>query len=253
MAKIECRNLSKVFRIGKTAFEAIKDLSFDIHSGELVSVVGKTGCGKSTTLSVILGLEKPTRGRVTIDGSEPYNDFDSFRGKLSVVFQTDRLLPWRTASENARYGLEILQLDKKQQLDRARYWLDKLGLAGFGNAYPHELSGGMRQRVGIARAFSVDPEILLCDEAFGHLDEVTAIKLRADFLELIRETRKTSVFITHDIEEAMDLGERVLVLGNSARLLADLDLRAGIKDDPARRGELKARIITAIQRDEPIE
>jgi len=160
--------MPKVFRIGRRTFEAIEDLSFDINSGELVSVVGKTGCGKSTTLSIILGLEKPTRGRVTIDGSEPYNDFDSFRGKLSAVFQTDRLLPWRTALENARVGLEILQLGKKEQLDRARYWLDKLGLAGFDNAYPHELSGGMRQRVGIARAFSVDPEILLCDEAFGH-------------------------------------------------------------------------------------
>ena len=253
MPKIECRNLTKVFQIGRRTFEAIEDLSFDINSGELVSVVGKTGCGKSTTLSIILGLEKPTRGRVTIDGSEPYNDFDSFRGKLSAVFQTDRLLPWRTALENARVGLEILQLGKKEQLDRARYWLDKLGLAGFDNAYPHELSGGMRQRVGIARAFSVDPEILLCDEAFGHLDEVTAIKLRADFLELVRETKKTSVFITHDIDEAVDLGERVLVLGNSARLLVDLRLPAGIKDDPGKRGELKGRIITAIQRDEPPE
>jgi len=253
MAKIECRNLTKVFRIGRKTFEAIKDLNFDIGSGELVSVVGKTGCGKSTTLSIILGLEKPTGGRVSIDGSEPYNDFDSFRGKLSAVYQTDRLLPWRTALENARFGLEILQLDKKEQLDRAGYWLEKLGLAGFENAYPHELSGGMRQRVGIARAFCVDPEILLCDEAFGHLDEVTAIKLRADFLELVRETKKTSVFITHDIDEAVDLGERVLVLGNSARLLADVQLPAGIKNDPAKRGELKGRIIKAIERDEPAE
>jgi NitT/TauT family transport system ATP-binding protein len=253
MAKIECRNLTKVFRIGRKTFEAIKDLNFDIGSGELVSVVGKTGCGKSTTLSIILGLEKPTGGRVSIDGSEPYNDFDSFRGKLSAVYQTDRLLPWRTALENARFGLEILQLDKKEQLDRAGYWLEKLGLAGFENAYPHELSGGMRQRVGIARAFCVDPEILLCDEAFGHLDEVTAIKLRADFLELVRETKKTSVFITHDIDEAVDLGERVLVLGNSARLLADVQLSAGIKNDPAKRRELKDRIIKAIERDEPAE
>lgn len=239
--------------MGRKTFEAIEDLSFDINSGELVSVVGKTGCGKSTTLSIILGVEKPTGGRVSIDGSEPYNDFDSFRGKLSAVYQTDRLLPWRTALENARFGLEILQFGKKEQLDRAGYWLDKLGLAGFDNAYPHELSGGMRQRVGIARAFCVDPEILLCDEAFGHLDEVTAIKLRADFLELVRETRKTSVFITHDIEEAVDLGERVLVLGNSARLLADVQLPADIKNNPAKRGELKTRIIKAIETNEPAD
>src|SRR3990172_4271448 len=251
MPKIECRNLTKVFRIGRRTFEAIEDLSFDINSGELVSVVGKTGCGKFIKLSIIIGLEKPTRGRVTIDGSEPYNDFDSFRGKLSAVFQTDRLLPWRTELENARVGLEILQLGKKEQLDRARYWLDKLGLAGFDNAYPHELSGGMRQRVGIARAFSVDPEILLCDEAFGHLDEVTAIKLRADFLELVRETKKTSLFITHDIDEAMDLGERVLVLGKPARLLMDIQVPSEIKSSPTRRAELKSRIIKAIESDEP--
>ena len=232
-------------------FEAIKDLDFDIDTGELVSVVGKTGCGKSTALSIILGLEKPTGGKITIDGSEPYKDFDSFRGKLSAVFQTDRLLPWRTALENAKYGLEILQLHKKNQLEKVRYWLEKLGLMGFENAYPHELSGGMRQRVGIARAFSVDPEVLLCDEAFGHLDEVTAIKLRADFLKLVRETKKTSLFITHDIDEAMDLGERVLVLGKPARLLMDLQLPKSIKDDPAKRVELKSRIINAIESDEP--
>jgi NitT/TauT family transport system ATP-binding protein len=237
MPKIECRNLTKVFQIGRRTFEAIEDLSFDINSGELVSVVGKTGCGKSTTLSIILGLEKPTRGRVTIDGSEPYSDFDSFRGKLSAVFQTDRLLPWRTALENARVGLEILQLGKKEQLDRARYWLDKLGLAGFDNAYPHELSGGMRQRVGIARAFSVDPEILLCDEAFGHLDEVTAIQLRADFLELVRETRKTSVFITHDIDEAVDLGERVLVPATFGPVTRGLQPPLAKNDPKARRVE----------------
>jgi NitT/TauT family transport system ATP-binding protein len=109
----------------------------------------------------------------------------------------------------------------------------------------------MRQRVGIARAFSIDPDILLCDEAFGHLDEVTAIKLRADFLDLVRETEKTSVFITHDIDEAMDLGERVLVLGRPARLLMDVQVPSSTKDDPAKRGELKNRIIKAIESDAP--
>jgi len=251
MVKIGCRNLGKFFRIGRDTFEAVRDLNFEVNEGELVSVVGKTGCGKSTLLGILLGLQKPTNGVVTIDRREPYNDFDYFRGKLSAVFQTDRLLPWRTTLENAKYGLEILKVHKKEQLQKARYWLDKLGLLGFEGAYPHELSGGMRQRVGIARAFSVDPEILLCDEAFGHLDEVTANRLRADFLNLVRETKKTALFITHDIEEAMELGDRVLVLGKPAHLLMDIRLTKGLKDSPSGLKDLKGRIIQAIESDEP--
>lgn len=249
MPKIECRNLTKVFRIRDQSFTAIKDLSFEVAPGELVAVVGKTGCGKSTTLNVLLGLERPTRGRLAIDGREPYKDFDFFRGKLSVVFQTDRLLPWRTVLQNATYGLEILRVAQRERAQRARYWLEKVGLTRFENAYPHELSGGMRQRVGIARAFTIEPDVLLCDEAFGHLDEVTARQLRADFLNLIRETRKTSVLITHDIDEALELGERVLVLGKPAHLLMNIRIPPGTNKDPARQAELKSRIIQAIEGD----
>jgi NitT/TauT family transport system ATP-binding protein len=186
---------------------------------------------------------------LTIDGREPYNDFDFFRGKLSAVFQTDRLLPWRTVLDNATYGLEILRIARAERAERARHWLDKLGLTQFENAYPHQLSGGMKQRVGIARAFSINPDLLLCDEAFGHLDEVTATQLRADFLNLIGETRKTSIFITHDIEEALELGARVLVLGKPARLLMNVRIPPGTKDDPAKQAELKSRIIQAIEND----
>lgn len=249
MPKIECHNLTKVFWIRDQSFEAIKDLNFEVAPGELVAVVGKTGCGKSTTLNVLLGLERPTRGKLAIDGKEPYNDFDFFRGKLSVVFQTDRLLPWRTVLQNATYGLEILRVPQRERIEKARYWLEKVGLTQFENAYPHELSGGMRQRVGIARAFSIDPEVLLCDEAFGHLDEVTARQLRADFLNLIRETKKTSLFITHDIDEALELGQRVLVLGKPARLLMNVQIPPGTNEDSTRQAELKSRIIQAIESD----
>ena len=253
MAKIECCNLSKMFNAGGDTFEAVSDLSFSVHTGELVSVVGRTGCGKSSTLHMILGLERPTSGNITIDDKEPYTDFGYFRGRLAAVFQTDRLLPWRKTIDNVAYGLEILRVPEPDRRTRAQCWLERVGLAGFENAYPHQLSGGMRQRVGIARAFCVEPEVVLCDEAFGHLDEVTATQLRGDFLELVRQTRKTSVFITHDIDEAIELGNRVLVLGKPARLLMDLTISDQMKNNLIARDEMKTRILNAIEANRPVD
>src|SRR6266576_835415 len=247
MAKIQCRNLTKIFDAGGERFEAIRDLSFDVHAGELVSVVGKTGCGKSSTLNIVLGLERPTSGSLTIDGREPYADFESFRGKLAAGCQSDRLLPWRHVLDNVAYGLDILRVPERDRAERARRWLEKVGLDGFEAAYPHQLSGGMRQRIGIARAFCVEPEVILCDEAFGHLDEVTATQLRGDFLKLLSETQKTSIFITHDIDEAIELGNRVLVLGKPAHLLFEVAIPRELKYDAVARGELKARILNSIE------
>jgi NitT/TauT family transport system ATP-binding protein len=247
MVKIESRNLTKVFSSADQNLAAIKNLSFQVDAGELVSVVGKTGCGKSSTLNILLGLERPTEGSLSIDGKEPYSDFNYFRGKLSAVFQTDRLLPWRKVLDNTAYGLEILRVSEPERRKRAMHWLEKVGLEGFENVYPHQLSGGMRQRVGIARAFCIDPDIILCDEAFGHLDEVTATKLRADFLGLVGETKKTSVFITHDIDEAIELGSRVLVLGKPAHLLMDIAISQDTRQDAVRRAELREQILTAIE------
>lgn len=253
MAKIECCNLSKIFNAGGDPFEAVSDLSFSVQTGELVSVVGRTGCGKSSTLHMILGLERPTSGSLTIDDKEPYTDFGYFRGRLAAVFQTDRLLPWRKTIDNVAYGLEILRVPEPDRRTRAQGWLERVGLGGFENAYPYQLSGGMRQRVGIARAFCVEPEVVLCDEAFGHLDQVTATQLRGDFLELVRETGKTSVFITHDIDEAIELGNRVLVLGKPARLLMDLTISEQMKRNLTARDEMKTRILNAIEANLPVD
>src|SRR6185436_15591293 len=142
--------------------------------------------------------------------------------KIATVFQQARLLPWRSALDNARLPLELIGLPEPEQRERALTWLERLGLGNFTNAYPHELSGGMRQRVAIARAFAVQPDILLADEAFGHLDEVTAAELRETFLELARECGSTAILITHQLEEAIGVGDRIIVFGKSAKLLADI-------------------------------
>jgi NitT/TauT family transport system ATP-binding protein len=143
---------------------------------------------------------------------------------LATVFQQDRLLPWRSALDNVRLPLELLGCERHEQTKRATAWLERLGLKGFEGAYPHELSGGMRQRVALARAFVIEPALLLADEAFGHLDEVTSAALRKSFVDLARTEGNTAVVVTHQLEEAIELGGRILVFGKPGRILADIDL-----------------------------
>ena len=221
---IEVRGLRKVFRQTTTgqSVVAIDHLDLAIAPREVVAIVGQTGCGKSTFFDLMIGLEAPSGGLIHIGDKSPHADFDFFRGRIATVFQQDRLLPWRSALDNARLPLELIGLPEKQQRERALTWLNRLGLGQFTNAYPHELSGGMRQRVAIARAFAVEPDILLADEAFGHLDEVTAAELRDTFLQLARECGSTAILITHQLEEAIGVGDRIVVFGKSAKLLADI-------------------------------
>jgi NitT/TauT family transport system ATP-binding protein len=221
---IEVRGLRKVFRqtTSGQSVVAIDRLDLTIAPKEVVAIVGQTGCGKSTFFDMAIGLEAPTEGSILIGDKSPYRDFDHFRGKIATVFQQDRLLPWRSALDNAKLPLELIGLPEAEQRERALTWLNRLGLGQFTNAYPHELSGGMRQRVAIARAFSVQPDILLADEAFGHLDEVTAAELRETFLALARECGSTAILITHQLEEAISVGDRIVVFGKSAKLLADI-------------------------------
>ena len=221
---IEVRGLRKVFRQATSgqSVVAIDRLDLTIEPKEVIAIVGQTGCGKSTFFDLMIGLEAPSGGAILIGGKSPYADFDAFRGKIATVFQQDRLLPWRSALDNARLPLELIGVPEAEQRERALAWLERLGLANFVNAYPHVLSGGMRQRVAIARAFAVEPEILLADEAFGHLDEVTAAELRETFLKLARESGATAILITHQLEEAIAVGDRIAVFGQSAKLLADI-------------------------------
>jgi NitT/TauT family transport system ATP-binding protein len=213
-------NVSKDFTKpdGSGSFTAVDKLSFTIDKGEIIAVLGKTGCGKSTMFNLLAGLIEPTSGTVSVTGHDPFRDFNFFRGKIGIVFQNDRLMPWRSALDNVVLGLEILDRKHSDAVAVAKRWLARLGLSGHENDWPHALSGGMRQRVSIARAFAVEPDILLCDEPFSALDEMTARDLRAEFVRLVKQNGKTAVFITHHINEAMDIGDRVMVFHRPARI-----------------------------------
>jgi NitT/TauT family transport system ATP-binding protein len=234
---IRFQDVSKVFSRpdGRGAFTAVDKLSFEIGKGEIVAVLGKTGCGKSTMFNIVAGLIEPTSGEAKVIGHDPFRDFAFFRGKIGIVFQNDRLMPWRTALDNVRLGLQILDTDTKPAEETARRWLARLGLTGHENDYPHALSGGMRQRVSIARAFAVDPEILLCDEPFSSLDEMTARDLRGEFVRLVRQNDKTAIFITHQINEAMEIGDRILVFHRPARIAYETRLNATTGDAERRK------------------
>jgi NitT/TauT family transport system ATP-binding protein len=215
-------DVDKIFQGPDGEVAAVKDLSFSVAPGELVALVGQTGCGKSTAFNLLVGLFPPTSGEVRLQGFDPYDDFDELKGRVAVVFQDDRLLPWRTAQDNVALGLQYAGLSKTERRDIARRWLARLGLEGREEAYPYQLSGGMRQRVGIARCFALDPNIILCDESFSALDELTADQLRDEFVKLVREEGKTGVFITHSIEEALTMGERVLVFRAPGHVSAEI-------------------------------
>jgi NitT/TauT family transport system ATP-binding protein len=228
-AAIHLDSVTKVFGKPGTdeAYRAVDGLNLDVRPGQMMALLGKTGCGKSTIFNMIAGLTEPTTGTVRVSGRDPFADFDSFRGKMAIVFQNDRLLPWRTAIQNVELGLEMLEAPAAERRTTARLWLTRLGLGGHENDYPHALSGGMRQRVSIARAFATNADILLCDEPFSALDESTAGRLRSEFVRLVKENGKTAVFITHSISEALEIGDRIVVLKRPAMIAYDVSFDGG--------------------------
>lgn len=207
-AKISVREVSKRYESRDGEILALKDISFDVNSNEFLTILGPSGCGKSTLLFVIGGLLKPTSGSVSLDGQSVQGP-GSDRG---VVFQDYALLPWYTAAQNIALGPKFQGFGKTERLERAHYYLELFGLADSSDRYPHELSGGMRQRVAVAQALANEPEVVLMDEPFGALDAQTRDVLGEELARISAELTMTSVFVTHDINEAVFLGDRILVM-----------------------------------------
>jgi NitT/TauT family transport system ATP-binding protein len=213
---IEVVDLRKAYATADVNVLTLEQISFRIMPGEFVSVLGPSGCGKTTILKIIAGLVAPTSGAVKVEGSLVTGP----QRKIGLVFQVPALMKWRTALQNVLLPGEILGLDRKASQQRARALLDLVGLADFASRYPQELSGGMQQRVGIARALAHDPDILLLDEPFSALDIMTRNQLNIELLRIWSERRKTSLLITHSIPEAVFLSDRVVVLSpRPARIL----------------------------------
>ena len=208
--KLAIVGLSKAFyqeRLGRWT-PVLDEIDLAVAEGEFVAIVGPSGCGKTTLLRIAAGLIPPSRGEVLVDGQPvvgPGRD-------RAMVFQDPALLPWRTVLGNMAYGVECLRVPPKQALERARPWLERVGLEGFDRHYPHEISGGMQQRVNLARALAVDPDILLMDEPFAALDAQTRETMQSELLQVWSRAPKTAVFVTHDIGEALYLADRVVVL-----------------------------------------
>jgi NitT/TauT family transport system ATP-binding protein len=189
-------------------YTAIRDTTLRVAPGEFVSVVGPTGCGKSTLLNVAVGLLQPSAGRTQLFGAP----LDGLNRKAGYLFQTEALMPWRTALANVTAGLEFRGTEKEQAKKQGEAWLQRVGLSGFGERYPHQLSGGMRKRVALAQTLILDPKIILMDEPFSALDIQTRQLMENELLELWSANRKSVIFITHDLEEAISLSDRVVVL-----------------------------------------
>jgi NitT/TauT family transport system ATP-binding protein len=253
MSKIEIRNVSKVFRSGRSPeIIALKDINLRVNEGEFITIVGPSGCGKSTLLYLIAGLETPTGGDILINGNR-VNKPDPACG---IVFQEFRIFPWRTVFRNVLFGLEVQNsLPKRKQIELAKEYIGMVGLSGFENRYPKELSGGMKQRVAIAQTLICGPEIILMDEPLGSVDSLTREVLQHEIMRLWERERKAILFVTHSIDEAIFLGTRVVVFSARPGVIKEIfnidfpHPRTGRERVDSKFASLRSRIWNLIERE----
>ncbi|MDE2081801.1 MAG: ABC transporter ATP-binding protein [Burkholderiales bacterium] len=223
MANICFDGVQRLFRQNGKEFLALKDVNLEVHDREFVAIVGPSGCGKTTCMRMAAGLEHPSSGSVSVDGEvvrRPGPD-------RAVVFQAFALFPWKSVWDNVEFGLVSLGIDSAERRRRIEHYIGLMGLAGYEHAFPHQLSGGMQQRVAIARAYVLDPKVLLMDEPFGALDAQTRVVMQEELVRLARQHPRTVLFITHAVEEAVYLADRIVVMtGRPGTVREIVDVKA---------------------------
>ena len=227
--RLEFRNVAKRFTGRRSEVLAVEDVSFSVNDGEVVSLIGPSGCGKSTLLNIASGLDRASRGKAFVDGEE----VTEVNEHVAFMLQKDLLLPWRSIRENVEFGLEIQGVRGSERKRRSSDWLERCHLADFAGHYPHQLSGGMRQRAALARTLVTDPHVLLLDEPFSALDAQTKMILQQDLATMLDQSNKTALFITHDLVEAVALSDRVLVMSpRPGRIVEEIVVDIPERADP---------------------
>ena len=217
--RMEINGISKTFYSDKGYFTAIKDVSFDVNDGEFLVILGPGRCGKTVLLNIIAGLEQQTEGKVVYNGRE----WKGVNPEISMVFQKLALMPFKTVMENVELGLKFRGMSKGQRREIAQHYIELVGLKGFEKSYPTQLSGGMKQRVGIARAYAADPKLLIMDEPFGQLDAQTRYQMQEEILRIWEKEKRTVIFVTNNIEEACYLGDRIILLSECPATVKEVD------------------------------
>lgn len=207
-ALIQLEDVSKIFPSRKGDVEAVREFSYDIHKGEIVTLVGASGCGKTTLLNMVAGFLAPTSGRVLLEGKP----ITSIEPRCGMIFQSYALFPWMTVRKNVEFGPRLNGISRSERRELAQGYIEMVGLEGFEHSYPGELSGGMRQRVALCRVLANKPDILLCDEPFAALDAMTRQVMQQELLKIVGESGQTVLFITHSIDEALILSDKVVVM-----------------------------------------
>ena len=246
--RVTVAGVSKTFESEDGPVRALKDVAFEVRDGEFVCIVGPSGCGKTTLFRIIGGIDRATGGDVLLSG-EPVTGPTP---NLGIVFQEYHLFPWRTVRENVAFGLEQTETEAERRRERVDEMLRLVGLEGAADSYPSRLSGGMKQRVAIARALAVDPELLLMDEPFGSVDAQTRNMLHEELLDIWETTGKTVLFVTHDVEEAVKLADRILVMSpgpGSVSEIVDVDLDRPRDRTDVAFGEYQERVLSLIRDD----